>query len=452
MFMIEIYENFILIKINIFIKENYLNIIRNNIINDNGITIHAENYFESNFNNNGIYSDIDFKIGNYIWNLNVTLNEDNSYDLILNYISKNNHNTNCGDPYINYIFILRKLDDYTVYKIKNSSEIIILSKENNKIIEKSFINYKNDDKLKVNDLMVGVYIRIYQTDNNNNIKAYTAEKAMEIFENKLKEKNIIFYPKEKWTIILKTNSGSGIFIHINQNTYMISGYWHPLRRHEGIIGQKINGIKTDVKNEISDAGYWAIAINTADNQYGCTYYRTLKDYIVNNNEINSLDNYICEPEDSNEKYLFMNEIKNRFYFQSNELLQEDIFEWNIENWNGLIPEKKSELFNLCGLNWNLILFPNKGKKYISLFLENFDALKYYNSDDKYEYNDDNQFNINVYVKYVLYVRHCNDLSKYEAKESTCLYFYTLFLLLILFFYLYIYIYIYIYKSYFMYIN
>jgi len=65
--MIEIYENFILIKINIFIKENYLNIIRNNIINDNGITIHAENYFESNFNNNGIYSDIDFKIGNYIW-------------------------------------------------------------------------------------------------------------------------------------------------------------------------------------------------------------------------------------------------------------------------------------------------------------------------------------------------------------------------------------------------
>jgi len=47
----------------------------------------------------------------------------------------------------------------------------------------------------------------------------------------------------------------------------------------------------------------------------------------------------------------MNEIKNRFYFQSNELLQEDIFEWNIENWNGLIPEKKSELFNLCGLNW-----------------------------------------------------------------------------------------------------
>jgi len=70
--------------------------------------------------------------------------------------------------------------------------------------------------------------------------------------------------------------------------------------------KKINGIKTDVKNEISDAGYWAIAINTADNQYGCTYYRTLKDYIVNNNEINSLDNYICKPEDSNEKYLFMN--------------------------------------------------------------------------------------------------------------------------------------------------
>ncbi|ORY29211.1 hypothetical protein LY90DRAFT_512939 [Neocallimastix californiae] len=204
-----------------------------------------------------------------------------------------------------------------IYNNNDSSEIIILSKENNKIIEKSFINYKNDDKLKVNDLMVGVYIRIYQTDNNNNIKAYTAEKAMEIFENKLKEKNIIFYPKEKWTIILKTNSGSGIFIHINQNTYMISGYWHPLRRHEGIIGQKINGIKTDVKNEISDAGYWAIAINTADNPI-----------------------------------------------------------W-----------------------MNLILFPNKGKKYISLFLENFDALKYYNSDDKYEYNDDNQFNINVYVNF-----------------------------------------------------
>jgi len=52
-------------------------------------------------------------------NLNVTLNEDNSYDLVLTYISKNNQNTNCGDPYINYIFILRKLDDYTVYKIKS---------------------------------------------------------------------------------------------------------------------------------------------------------------------------------------------------------------------------------------------------------------------------------------------------------------------------------------------
>jgi len=121
----------------------------------------------------------------------------------------------------------------------------------------------------------------------DNIKTLTAEKAMEVFEEKLNEKNITFYPKEKWTLILKKDSRTGIFIHINQNSYMISGYWHPLRRHEGIIGQKINGIKTDVKNEISDAGYWAIAINEADNEFGYSYCKTYKEN-TNDKEIYSI--------------------------------------------------------------------------------------------------------------------------------------------------------------------
>jgi len=47
--------------------DNYINIMRNNIKNDYGITLHAENYFESSFNNNGIYSNIDFNLGNYSW-------------------------------------------------------------------------------------------------------------------------------------------------------------------------------------------------------------------------------------------------------------------------------------------------------------------------------------------------------------------------------------------------
>lgn len=47
----------------------------------------------------------------------------------------------------------------------------------------------------------------------------------------------------------------------------------------------------------------------------------------------------------------MNIIKQIFKFEKNEFLMEDIFEWNIENWNGLKPENSSKTFNLCGLNW-----------------------------------------------------------------------------------------------------
>ena len=112
-------------------------------------------------------------------------------------------------------------------------------------------------------------------------------------------------------------------------------------------------------------------------------------------------------------------MKLKFKISNEDLFLEDIFEWNIENWNGLPHEKESEIFNLCGFSWKLILSPcgsDRKNEYVSLFLENFNALKYFNTDDNYKYIDANQYNINVPTKFVLYIRQCNNLSNYVAKR------------------------------------
>jgi len=47
----------------------------------------------------------------------------------------------------------------------------------------------------------------------------------------------------------------------------------------------------------------------------------------------------------------MEEIKKSFKITNEDLINEDIFEWNIENWKDLKNENESETFELCGLNW-----------------------------------------------------------------------------------------------------
>ncbi|KAG4091544.1 hypothetical protein H8356DRAFT_1278918 [Neocallimastix lanati (nom. inval.)] len=123
----------------------------------------------------------------------------------------------------------------------------------------------------------------------------------------------------------------------------------------------------------------------------------------------------------NEKEDFVKKLKEKFGFPDEDLLYEDIYEWNIENWKELSNENKSETFKLCGLNWNIILYPNGFKtknEFVSLFLENFNALRYYNFDDDYKYNSDNQFNINVDTKFAFYIREYDNISNYEAKETS----------------------------------
>jgi len=43
--------------------------------------------------------------------------------------------------------------------------------------------------------------------------------------------------------------------------------------------------------------------------------------------------------------------KDKFQLSDENLLYEDIFEWDIENWKGLKNENTKENFKLCGLNW-----------------------------------------------------------------------------------------------------
>ncbi|OUM56118.1 hypothetical protein PIROE2DRAFT_19427 [Piromyces sp. E2] len=117
---------------------------------------------------------------------------------------------------------------------------------------------------------------------------------------------------------------------------------------------------------------------------------------------------------------FMIKLKGLFNFPRDNLLEEDIFEWNIENWEGLTHETTSKIFKLCGLNWNLILYRygyNQTNEYVSVALENFDALKCYNTDDNFRPIDDNQYNINVPTKFAIYIRQNYDFSKFEAKET-----------------------------------
>ncbi|ORY29212.1 hypothetical protein LY90DRAFT_512940 [Neocallimastix californiae] len=145
----------------------------------------------------------------------------------------------------------------TLEIIHDSTDLIKIDKENNTIIINSFINSNYNSKLEISNLIVGIYLRIYQTDNNDNIKTYTAQKAMEIFKT-------------------KTNSGSGIFISIFDDKNMLSAYWHPLRKHCGIVGEIVKSVKNYIKIVESEPGYWAIAIHHRI-ENGHTFYNTIKE-------------------------------------------------------------------------------------------------------------------------------------------------------------------------------
>jgi len=100
---------------------------------------------------------------------------------------------------------------------------------------------------------------------------------MEIFKSKIIcNTDFIYNPNDKWTYTAKTNSGSGIFISIFDDKNMLSAYWHPLRKHCGIVGEIVKSVKNYIKIVESEPGYWAIAIHHRI-ENGHTFYNTIKE-------------------------------------------------------------------------------------------------------------------------------------------------------------------------------
>lgn len=83
---------------------------------------------------------------------------------------------------------------------------------------------------------------------------------------------------------------------------------------------------------------------------------------LNGNYIIIINNYVLQNKniifwiyiyiiDLIEKEELKEKFKQIFDFPNDQLMYEDIFEWNIENWKDLAYEVSSKTFKICGLNW-----------------------------------------------------------------------------------------------------
>ncbi|KAL6599212.1 hypothetical protein U3516DRAFT_562995 [Neocallimastix sp. 'constans'] len=88
-----------------------------------------------------------------------------------------------------------------------------------------------------------------------------------------------------------------------------------------------------------------------------------------------------------------------------EINEENYYEWEIKDWNSLefnCNNKCSPEFSIAGYNWGIILQPNN-KGYISLELINKNSV---------QFNKDN-----MYAKFILYIRNCNNYSRLKAENT-----------------------------------
>ncbi|OUM63498.1 hypothetical protein PIROE2DRAFT_9914, partial [Piromyces sp. E2] len=99
-------------------------------------------------------------------------------------------------------------------------------------------------------------------------------------------------------------------------------------------------------------------------------------------------------------------ILNEINKKDEEVIGEDYYEWEINNWNELTSTKYSPIFKAGNYEWKLCIYPNgkNDEEYISLYLYSESA---------------SNINENSYIstKYIMTIRNHNNYSCFKYKRS-----------------------------------
>ncbi|KAG4101427.1 hypothetical protein H8356DRAFT_1289411 [Neocallimastix lanati (nom. inval.)] len=194
--------------------ENYLNNLRNLIKDeDDYYDVKGENYYEWAIENWGEIEKSsglspNFNIDGHEWKISLYLNEAGFVKIELDnfnsYRLKDNEYF-----YINYTFVIRNSNDFACYKAKSSTSLKRFSKKEDKIVVEKFIESKdlynkdedtNKSLVEYNKAVLGVYIRIYDSEQKVNKKLTNLLKSLiKPEENyKIKEENYFEWRIDDW--------------------------------------------------------------------------------------------------------------------------------------------------------------------------------------------------------------------------------------------------------------
>eukprot|EP00833_Pecoramyces_ruminatium_P009618 jgi/Orpsp1_1/1183650/evm.model.c7180000086149.1 len=418
---------------------------KNEIVGEDCYEWEIEQWDEEN-----VKSSSDFMIGGHLWNITlypkgdkeVREKPENNGEIASIYLENvDGTEENFSHFYAQYILFIRNYNDYSCYIRKRTFSFYDINKQHNKIDfkiknDKSFTSLIENGKT-----VIGAYIRVFKYNKEkyiNELKGLIKEKNQNQYEtiddyyyewkidNYKDLKNEEYSPEliagdYKWKIKLYTNNNR------KDNNY-VSVYL------ENMDITNENSIHICVNVVYVFRNYYDYSFYNVKDYSICHYYSKNKNILGINNFIKKSDLFIKNEisrkplVEENGKtvvgvYLrlykykivqYMDELK--FFIHGNEkknyeMVSDNYYEWNIENWSKMEYLEWSPTFMAGGYKWKINLWPNgyrNKKKYVSVYLENLDVSKEQSS--------------HICAMFTLIFRHYYDYSRFISYVSSYNYF------------------------------
>ncbi|OUM59887.1 hypothetical protein PIROE2DRAFT_14472, partial [Piromyces sp. E2] len=426
-------------------KAQYMEEIKS-LINDDDLTIIDEGYHELKITNWDEFiskkTNNEFIMNGRIWNIQF-----DSYKNDLNkeyiYVNLENKNINSSDfthIYAKCLLIIRNIDDYSCfytdgkYNLYHCDDKLIcwnfIEKEN--LYEKN--KKTNKSLIENNSTIIGAYIKFYKYNKDQYL-----EKLQGLIGNDSQEILGNYY--YEWTIDDWEMLSNGIFINefiIDNNKWNII-----LDSRDSNDGYLSIFLKYNDSYSVTSMHLYAKCLLVIRNydDYSCFFAKSNKkfEYINKNNDI-CIWNHFIKKEDlsvktgkfnksliENNKIIigifiqthkyeheqYIGELKSLLKESEYEILRDDYYEFEINNWNKNIIKQYDHEFMINKNKWKIQLLPNEeNNEYISVSIKNI--------------NEENNIYSHICNKYVLSIRNPNDYSYFYANEGTSYHYYNRF--------------------------
>ncbi|KAG4104067.1 hypothetical protein H8356DRAFT_1270674 [Neocallimastix lanati (nom. inval.)] len=424
-------------------RKTYLEELKKYINNNDDIEIAAEDYYEWKIEdweglNEKEESQV-FTIGETQWKLELypkgyKPKEKDYMSLFLRCLTQDLYKHTS----VMYIFVIRNYASYTPYFTLQPNNICHFKKNDcngfyqyfkiSNLYEK-VKEYNDHQIIENNKAVIGVYIRIYKYNID-----YYIEELKSLKKNNIITNSEFIEDYYKWNVedftSLKNEEYSPLF-KIGGHSWKIK-----LKKNDKNKFLSLYLENEDVKAEneyLHIAADFVISIHHCED-YSYNKSSSALNYFSKNNRIWGWKEFISIEElkaEDNEHHLplmekdsfvictfirvyrykydlYLDELKYLINIESKdkkEILNQELFEWEIENWTDLKSIEYSYPFNVSGYKWKLELYPNgndsKRKGYVSLYLNSMDG-----NDGKY---------INLETRYVLFIRNVSENSCFHGR-------------------------------------